>query len=330
MNLTLILADLYRRFDYTSSPVPSAVTTRLTAYVNSAHRELCSLPGMERLRQDVMSITAYNGISRTGLPQNVARINAITDRLNNHSLEEVPLNLLRITDPAQAFVGGYPLRYAVVSDQAVYRQPGAAAPSAAGYGLWAASSSAGDTTQHVLVESVGVGGYRLGEGTVGTVLTGTTPVQVSARTDNIEVTKFYLDAAAVGFVSLYDANGGNELARLHIGQMYSRYWAVEWFPIQQQDTTEWVDYTRQIADLVNATDEPLVPQDFHELVIMGAALREMSQIDSRYPSLKADYMTGRTAMMDFVMNSGARLATLRRTPIRWSRLGAQYPYTGMW
>lgn len=325
MTLAQLLTILYQRFDYTGTPVSSAVTVRLTASINHAHRAILTAPGISRLRDDVMPITAYNGIARTGLPQNVSRVNAITDRTNNLKLQQVPLSELRLIDPGRTFIGGYPMRYSIVTECPVYRQPGAASPTAAGYGLWAASTAAGDTTQKVFVESVTVGGNRLSEGTAGVALTGVTPVQVSARTDNIEVTKFYLDTAAVGFVSLFDANGGNELAKLPIGQTFSRYLAVEWSPIQQADTTEYVDYTRKIADLVNTFDEPQLPGDFHELVILGASLREMSQIDTRYPALKQDYATMLTALENWIMNDGDRIASLRPTRQPWSMLGGNYP-----
>lgn len=330
MNLGSILQDLYRRFNYTANPVPKTITDRLTYFVNETHRELCSLPGMERLRDDVVAVTAYNGVARTGLPPIVARIHAITDRTNNHSLEPVPLKLLRVTDPAQAFVGGYPLRYAVIGNQAVYRQPGGNVPLAGG--LWAASTSASDTTQKVFVQSVVTGGIPAQPTIAGTILTGTARVQIGSLTTHIEVTKFYLDQPCLGTVSLYDAAAaGNELGVIPISQTASRYLAVEWFPIQQQDTIEYVDYERQITEMADPSDEPLLPPDFHQLVGVGARMREYESIDdSRAELARSIYEAGKVALRDFVMNDGDRLASLRRTPIRWSRLGAMYPAQGYW
>lgn len=321
MNLTAILAELYRRLRYTSTPA-TATTTRLTALINEVHSDLCSLPGMDRLRDDTLIVTANANKSRTGLPPSVARIMGIVDRTNNVKLQQVPLAELRGTDPAQAFTGGYPLRYSVVGNQAVQIQP-----AVTGTGLWAASSAAGDTTQHVFVESITLGGYPNPVIAAGTLLTGVTRVAIGARTDHIDITRFYLDAAATGFVSLYDAAvSGNELARLPIGQTWSRYLAVEWWPLQTADVTEYADVQRKIYDLVNGTDEPLVPEDFHSLIVQGALMREYVMLDdSRVAITRAEYLQGCNDLSSWVMNDGDRIASLRPFPQRWSRLGGNYP-----
>ena len=91
-------------------------------------------------------------------------------------------------------------------------------------------------------------------------------MQVGTLTDHIEVTKFYLSAVAAGFVTLFDAAvAGNELARIEIGKAYSRYVGIQLFPTPSAAVTYYVDYTRVIPDMVNPADEPLLPEDFHEL-----------------------------------------------------------------
>lgn len=322
MTLTSLLAALYRDFNYTVTP-PAAITTRLTYYLNRAQRELLTIPGLERLRDSVTPVTAFANTARTGLAVDVARIHKVTDRTNQISLVQVPLNVLRIIDPGQAFTGGYPWRYAVVGNQATQLQP-------ATTGLWAASSAAGDTTQHVFVEGILTGGYPQNTIAAGTLLTGTSRVAIGARTDFIEVTKFYLDAVGVGFISLYDAAvAGNELARIPIGDTFSRYLAVEWFPIPTVNTTESVDYERRIFDMVNGTDEPLLPPDFHYLMELGAKVMEYEQVDdTRTTVARSEYEQGKTALKSFVMNDGDRIASLRPTRMGWNRLGPTYPNQG--
>lgn len=322
MNLTAILADCYRHLRYTSTP-PAAVISRLTAWANETHREILAYPGLDRLRDDVMALTALANKARTGLPPTVARITAMTDRSNNFKLQQLPLRELRIMDPAQAFTGGYPMRYAVVGDQAVQIQPAAAT------GLWIVSSAAGDTTQKVWVETVTTGGYPNSVITAGTALNGTVRVAIGLLTTHIEVTKLYLDLPAVGYVSLYDAAAaGNELARIPIGDTYSRYLAVEWWPIQTQDTTEYCDYTRTIVDLVQGTDEPLLPRDFHWLLAVGTRRKEYELLDdSRLAQADADYRQGIAKLRSWVMNDGDQLASLRPLVQRWNILGGNYPAT---
>lgn len=321
MNLTTLLAELNRRLRYGTSP-PAATTTRLTALINEVYSDLCSLPGLDRLRDDTLIVTALANQSRTGLPPSVARIMGIVDRTNNVKLQQVPLAELRGTDPARAFTGGYPLRYSVVGNQAVQIQP-----AVTGTGLWAASSAAGDTTPKVFVESITLGGYPNASLVAGTTLTGTSRVAIGARTDHIDVTRFYIDAAAVGFVSLYDAAvSGNELARLPIGQTWSRYLAVEWWPIQTADVTEYADIQRTIYDLVNGTDEPLLPDDFHPLIVQGVLMHEYVMLDdSRVGITRLSYEKGCNDLSSWVMNDGDRIASLRPFPQRWSRLGGNYP-----
>lgn len=322
MNLTSLLAALYRDFNYPSSP-PAAITTRLTYGVNRAHKEILTTPELGRLRQSVGPATVVASTARSGLPVDVARIVGITDRSNMITLAEVPLNVLRVTDPGQAFTGGYPWRFAVIGTQATQIQP-------ATTGLWAVSSAAGDTTQHVYVEGILTGGYQQNTISAGTLLTGTARVAIGARTDFIEVTKFYVDAVGAGFISLYDAAvAGNELARLPIGETFSRYLAVEWFPIPTANVTEYVDYERRIFDLVNGTDEPFLPPDFHYVLELGAKVYEYEQLKDPYvTTARSQYEQGKTALKSWVMNDGARIASLRPTRMGWNRLGSSYPSQG--
>lgn len=321
MNLSSMLLDLYRRLRYLSTP-PAETTVRLTSYINDVHQDLCTIPGVNRLRDDILPITAFANRSRSGLPPMVARVNGITDRVNNVKLRQTPLSELRALDPAQAFISGFPVRYAVVGGQAVQIQP-----AITGSGLWAASSSSSDTTQHAFVETIRLGGYPNTFISNGTLLTGTSRVALGALTDHIEVTRFYVDAAGVGYVSLYDAvTAGNELARLPVGQLWSRYQALEWWPIQTQDTVEYLDFTRTIFDLVNPTDEPLIPSDFHAVICDGVMEKEYVRLDDNRAAIsRADYQQGIADMTSWVMNDPDRIASLRPTPTRWNRLGGNYP-----
>ena len=320
MNLTAILAECYRRLRYNAAP-PAAVTTALTSLINEVHYDLLTMPELERLRDDVIPITALANQSRTGLPPSIVRVKAIVDRTNNHKLQQVPLAELRLIDPAKAFVGGYPLRYSVIGNVAVQIQPAAAT------GLWVASSAAGDTTQNAFVETIVTGGYPNNIITAGTLLTGTARVQIGTLATHIEVTRFYLDAACAGSISLYDAAvAGNELARIPIGKTFSRYLAVEWWPVQSADVIDYADVTRGVYDLVKGTDEPLIPFDFHDLLVQGVMYREYVRLDdSRLALANAAYEKGKQQLVDWVMNDGDRIASLRQIPSAWNRLGANYP-----
>lgn len=319
MNLTSALAECYRFFHYTTTP-PAAVTTRLTAFLNSTQRDLLTVPAIQRLREDVMTVTAKANISRTGLPPSVQRINGITDRAHFRKLRQVTLAELRLLDPGQILVTGFPIRYAPCGyGQVQYQTPAS--------GLWAVSSSTADTTQTVYIESITTGGYAYKDSKT---LNGQNRVQIGAvatRTDHENVERFYLSANAVGYVSLYDASaGGTELARIEPGKTFSRYLTVEWSPIATADTTLYMDFTRTVFDLVNGFDEPLLPDDFHSLLITGAEMQEcLFSSDGRYATLAATYRQELSELTSFVMNDGDRTTSLRPTKAGWRPFGGQFP-----
>src|SRR5256885_3799335 len=106
MTLTNILADLYRRLGYASSPA-SEVTTRLTAFVNQVHREIVSRPGLEQLLRGDAPITfaSVNGQAIYGLPPAVAAVEAITDRTTQIRLTQVSQSYIRDADPGLGQTG---------------------------------------------------------------------------------------------------------------------------------------------------------------------------------------------------------------------------------
>lgn len=318
MNLSSLLSELYRRLDYTSSP-PSVITTRLTAFVNTTHRQILTTPGLDVLRDDTTTFASVANQAVYGLPPAISRIETMTDRTTQINLQQLTLDDIRASDPG-AVQTGPPYGYVNRGWQQVQLQPTAAT------GLWIASSSASDTTQSVKVETVRTGGY---EYAAAATVNGTTRVQVGAFTDHIEVTKFYLSAVGVGTISLYDAaSAGNELARIAIGGTYARYLAIQLFPTPASIITYYVDYVRDVPDMANATDEPLLPQDFHYVLVEGALLKEWTKLDdTRRSAALTDYTKGVNALKYFATCPPDFLPSRRmRSPER-SRFGAYFPAT---
>lgn len=328
MTFDEIKAAIYRRCRYPSSPTPD-IQTRIADLINDTHEDVLVTAGLQRLRDNVFPFLVPANIARTGIPPAVARIIAITDRTHNYKLRQVPLHELRITDPAQSSLGSYPTRYAVIGDQAVYKQP------TQGTGLWVSSSAAGDTTQKAYVETIntsGVSGFAepYDVSANGTILTGTARVQVGADVNHLLVTKFYLDMPCSGYALLHDAaSSGNELARIPIGTTYSRYSAIEWWPIPTSDTTLYADVTRTIFPMIKGTDEPLIPEEFHAILTEGSLYREWTILgDSRAAIAKVNYDEGVRELKTWVMGNGDRIASFRPTAPRFNRLGSQYPAEG--
>lgn len=325
MTFQEILTECYQLLRLPTSP-PTATVNRIKAEINVVHRKLLRSPGISRLRDDVLAVTAFAGVARSGLPPVVSRIRGITDRLNNRPLEELALADLRVINASQAFTAGYPTNFAVVGYRPVQLQPTSAT------GLWAVSSSATDTAgPAVFIQTHTTGGYLC---TDTEPLTGTSRVAIGTgtpRVDHIEVTRFYLSAACAGDISLWTASsGGTELARIEVGKTSQHYLTVEWFPVQTGDATEYVDYTRNIPDLVQNFDEPLLPVDFHSLLGLGARIREYELLDDdRLAGARVDYKVEEAALKSYILNDGDAIASLRsRTGVRPSPFGSNYPATG--
>lgn len=316
MSLSSLLSELYRRLDYTSTP-PAPIATRLTAFLNTTHRQILGAPGMDILRV-APPITFASVVGQTiyGLPPAISRIGAITDRTTNLKLAQRSLADISNGDPGLVMTGVSDV-YVPRGYQQVQTQPTAAT------GLWVVSSSASDVAQSVKVETVRTGGYAFAGAAT---LTGVTRVAVGTFTDHLAVDKCYLSATAVGTVSLYDAaTAGNELARIAIGATYARYLALQLYPTPASAITYYVDYVRDIPDMANPTDEPLLPQDFHYLLVEGALLKEWTKLDdTRRSAAQTDYTKGLNALKYFV-NCPPDFLPSRRQALRGrNRLGSYY------
>ena len=314
-----ILSELYRRLNYEASP-PSAVTTRLQSFVNLAHRQLLGMPGMERLRDNTITFASVASQARYGLPQSIARVQTLHDRTNDRRLVQRSLDWLRTADPGLDS-SGTPEAYIPVGLTPVAVQPSDASE------IFIKSTAAGDTGTAYL-EGIRTGGYSV---SLNITMTGVTAKTFGATyTDIVEITKLYISAAAVGTITLHEDSGaGAELARIPIGQTQSRYWGVQLYPIPAGVTTYYVDYTRQIPDMSITNDEPLLPPDFHWLLVEGALLMEWGQKkddSDRYAIVQRAYDKGVSALKYFVRCPPDELPVLGRGQgVRVSRLGGFYP-----
>ena len=268
MNLQALERRVYRVTGYVDSPA-SDIQTRVRMFLNEWHRRLLTVPGMEQLRDDTITFPSVANAARYAMPPVVARIKKISETTNDRTLEMRTLDWLRSVDPDPAT--GTPFAWIPLGLKPVARQP-------ATTGLWVVSSAAGDTTQTADIIGIRSGGY-LNEPSVVT-LNGVTRVAVGALADYIEVVEFNISAVGVGTVSLYDAaTGGNELARIAIGQTAVQYVTIQLYPTPAAVVTYNVDYTRNILDMSRATDVPLLPEDFHDILSTAAIYEELLRKD---------------------------------------------------
>ena len=120
-------------------------------------------------------------------------------------------------------------------------------------------------------------------------MTGTTAVQLGSFSDWTEITKFYVSSASVGSITLHEDSGvGTELAQITIGRVRPYYFVILLWPTPASAVSYTFDFTREMLDLVNDTDEPYLPTDYHDLLSIGARMDEYEKMDdSRFSSAKS-------------------------------------------
>lgn len=317
MNLQDLERITYRRLGKPNPTSPdSEVQTRIRQFLNERHRRLLRM--FPQLRDDVLTFASVSGTPRYALPeQGVARVNRIWETTNDRTLEMWSLSRLRAEDPDPQ--SSTPWAWVPLSYTQVHTQPSDASE------VFAKSTSASDTTQTIYVEGIITGGYRR---TASVTLTGATAVTLaSAITNFIQIDKCYLSAAAVGIVTLHEDSGsGTELSRIAIGDTYAKFLSFLLYPTPSGAVTYTCDITRAVGDMSNATDEPLLPVDFHDLLAVGARLDEYEKADdSRRKIAEVEWDEGVKELTSWIVAHPDYSPSLGGGSPGISRLGAWYP-----
>jgi hypothetical protein len=316
MTFAEICADIYSRTNKPSTP-EAETQARIKRFVNQRHRTLLTMPGVDQLRDSTSTFASVAGTARVALPQALTRVQAIYDTTNNRTLGERSKNWLRSVDPQQT--SGTPTTYIPNGYEAVAVQPSNASA------IFVKSSSASDTGTAYL-QGIRTGGI-LGSSSV--TMTGTTAVQIGSFTDWIAITKVYVNPAAVGSITVHEDSGaGTELAQITIGRTRPYYFVVLLWPTPSAVLTYTFDFTRQILDLVNDTDEPYLPDDYHDLLSIGGRIDEYEKMDdSRLSTAKRDYKDKYESFQFFIHGRASERLIPRSTSGRLgiSDLGGYYP-----
>lgn len=316
MNLLTIETRLARRRGADTTLV-TATKARYADAINEAHRALLRMPGMESLRYGLITFATVASTQQYALPtQGIARVNTIRDTVNRRKLEYKTLPWYREAIPVS--YNGLPWAWIPIGFVEVATQPSAADS------VWVKSTASGDTTQTAFVEGITAGGFYR---TASVTLTGVTAVQLGTIADFVQITKFYLSAAAAGTVTLIQTSGaGTVLAQIAIADVRAQYYSflLEYTP--SAIVTYTCDVLRAIPDMSNDTDEPLLPEDFHDLLIDGAELRELRKQDDpqRWQLVKAAYDGGVKDLKNFVNNHPDWRPQWGGAPAGISTLGGQF------
>lgn len=316
MTRAQLLTELARRLNKNTT-LDTATQDRLLGFLNEVHRELLSLPGMQRLRDDTLTFASVASQARYALPW-VPKVNRIFETTNDRVLEPMTLATYRDLDPDADNTTGTPSHWVWVGQSPVAKQPANASS------LFVKSSAAGDTTQTAYLEGEIDGGYPR---TASVTLTGTTAVNFSSSiSDWVRVTKFYLSAAPAGYVTLHEDSGsGTEMARIHIGQTSQRYLLLNLYPTPSGVVTYTADVVLGITDLAQSNDEPRLPLDFHDLLVAGAMVREYEKTeDSRLQVSMARYEDRKRDLLYWLHTTGLNDARTNEMVRGRSRLGPWY------
>lgn len=320
MTLNEIEQDIYRRLNKATSP-DTATQTRIRAFVNQRHREILTLPDCQQLRDAETTFATVANQYLYALPQAVARVHRIWDSANEQPLVERPLAWYRSIAPDPTAQTGTPEAFCVQGMSRVAKQPVDASQ------LWVKSANASDTSQTLRIEGVITGGYRQ---TASVTMMGTTAVQVGSLGTWTQVENVYLSAAPAGAVTLHENSGtGTTLARIAIGATMPRYWTIYLWPTPSEVLTLTLDYAREITDMSQSTDEPLLPVDFHRLLIYGACLDELLKTDDpRYQYFENEWMKAKNALL-YWLHARESYRPGNSVSRGGSNLGAYFP-AGRW
>lgn len=319
MTLGDLLGRLYERLSYQSTPA-AAVTTRLTNLLNDAQRRILRTPGLERLRPTTTGLTFASVAAQTiyGLPPVLASVRTITDRTNNRLLTSLSLDELRGTDPGLT-ASGTPSAYVFFGFKP-YAQPPVST------GLWAVSSSAADTGgPKVQINGIRSGGIVTGD--VEASLTGITRVAIGSFTDYVDLQSIALSAACAGVVSIYDAaSNGNLIAQIQIGKLTAEYLSIQLYPTPATAITYYVDGVEKSPDMDDSYDSPVLPEDFHEMLVPAALCIEYEKNDDpRLQLAQMLYQRDLSQLKYWVASQGETHVFGRAPSARFSRLGSWTP-----
>lgn len=316
MTFLEIQQDIWRRTNKQTTP-DSETQTRIKAFVNQRHRSLLTEPGVDQMRDSTSTFASVASTARVALPQALTRIQAMFETTNNRRIWEKPLDWLRTVNPQQD--SGTPTNYVPKGYEAVSKQPSDASA------IYVKSDSASDTGT-AYIQGLRTGGI-LGSSSV--TMTGTTAVQIGSLSDWTEISKFYVSAAAVGSITLHEDSGsGTELAQITIGRNRPYYFVVLLWPTPASVITYTFDFTREILDLVNDTDEPYLPTDFHDLLSIGGRMDEYEKMDdSRFTTAKREYGDKYKSFQYFIHGRASERLVPRTMSGRtgYSDLGGWYP-----
>lgn len=311
-----IIQQWARFFGKNATSLDALTKQRCIDYLNTGQRQLLSSKRFSRLRDVQMPLASVADQADYALI-GVSKPLRIWDTTNDRWIFE--MSEAQYREIGVTGISGTPDFFVWRGRSAVAKQPSDASA------LFFDSTSASDT-QVAYVEGVITGGYQR---SANVTLTGTTAVALSATiSDWIRVDKVYLASAAAGIVTLLEDSGsGTELARIAIGKTATPYQMLSLYPTPSAVNSYLLDVTREITDLAQDTDAPLLPDDFHDLLLLRAKRDECLHLnDKRFTAVVQEYKEREGQLAHWMAQTGVVQPYGLGTPLQQpSQLGGWYP-----
>ncbi len=286
--------------------------------LNEVHRKLLRKPGREQLRYGVVPFASVADQKLYALPaQGVARINRITEATNDRRLDYKTPDWLDTVAPDPTT--GTPWAWVPQGLTEVHTQP---SDASAVYVVSTSGSDAGVA----YVEGITEDGYYQRKSVT---MTGVTSVNLSLEVNDwIQITKFFLSSAAVGTVTLHEDSGvGTELSRIAAGDVRAQFHLFQLYLTPSSAITYTAVVLRSVPDMRQDTDEPLLPEDFHDLLIDMAEQKELRKADdpNRWGMLAKDIRDGESELNTFLTAHPDWRPTFGGPVAQLASLGAWFP-----
>jgi hypothetical protein len=292
MNLTQIRQEIYKRCKLGATPATD-VAEMVDSFINNRHRDLLTAKGMEKLRDGSQPFTLNANTATYAFPENIGVIKYITDPSRNHwKLDQKDLGWLRSTGRVTGFSGA-PVAWIPLGLQAMQTQPLAQTR------LYVVST--GTDTGNVSVQ------YTIASGAQYTqvvTLNSTSAVQVGTSNTIVSAEAMTLVSTANGTISLQTGAvaANTVLNTIAPGKTSTQYLGVQFYPTPSENVSFLVDFTRNVPDLEQGYDTPLLPLDYHRLLPLGARMDmyEFQEDLDRYQIASGQYEALKRRLMDAV------------------------------
>jgi hypothetical protein len=330
MTLHELERAIYRRVGLPDDPGPEH-TTRIRGFLNERYDELLAMPGIQDVCQGQVRFTSAANQWGYGLDAyGTDRLLRVRDVDNQWRLEIQTADWWRDRAPDPSLVTGTPTHLILLGlgpvsywDDPGPNTGGGGGPAPTSY--WAVSSSASDTTPICYVDAIRLTGEMAH---LSATLTGTTRVALTGGTSNTirDIDRVTLSKPAVGTVTIWnDQAAGTAVSTIPPGETTARFHRFALYPTPSTVIEYIADVERTLQPLARVSDEPILPQRFHRLLIIGGRMDEYEKRDdTRYQIAVGQWEQGKRELLEYLHQHQTRSNRLLPSP-RYSRLGPWFP-----